>query len=220
MTSKDAVVAASSRGRFLTAVLIIVMLEEATSCVREQLQKSYGYDAALREVIVDVGQCVANKEDLELDNVTQTELLGCATKCVPTQYALKGYANRTGPFRSEVVSACALSAAHCGSCKRISQNTTFFPGSPYAQTIDRGACDGECDETGGSCVPVTHKFLSFEDPNGAVLVRKVEKCGCMDSKCYREDYFVSYWEEVMAENGTEGTPVVASVREKASSTRR
>lgn len=55
---------------------------------------------------------------------------------------------------------------------------------------------------------------------GAVLVRKVEKCGCMDSKCYREDYFVSYWEEVMAENGTEGTPVVASVREKASSTRR
>lgn len=157
---------------------------------------------------MDVGQCVANKEvktllykrqtqialcytvlcacmqDLELDNVTQTELLGCATKCVPTQYALKGYANRTGPFRSEVVSACALSAAHCGSCERISQNTTLFPGSPYAQTIDRGACDGECDgmqyktvnlytnpapthsETGGSCVPVTHKFLSFEDPNG------------------------------------------------------
>ena len=42
----------------------------------------------------------------------------------------------------------------------------------------------------------------------------------MDSKCYREDYFVSYWEEITAENGTEGTPVVASVREKASSTRR
>ena len=92
--------------------------------------------------------CAVCMQDLELDNVTQTELLGttfCATKCVPTQYALKGYANRTGPFRSEVVSACALSAAHCGSCERISQNTTLFPGSPYAQTIDRGACDGKCD---------------------------------------------------------------------------
>lgn len=116
-------------------------------------------------------------QDLELDNITrQTELLNstlCAPKCVPNQYALKDYANRTGPFRVDVVSACAPSTAHCGSCKRIRQDTVLLPGSPYEKTIDQGTCGGKCDGTSKSvyvtCMPNLHSLCVQKQARAANL---------------------------------------------------
>lgn len=209
MACKEAAIATRS----IAVLIIVATLRAATSCIREQLQINQGFDAALRQVLVDVGQCLDVGEDSGSRNITHgmPNSALCEPKCVPSEYELQLYANRSGPFSSEVVAKCALSTSHCYGCERVSQNVTLFPGSPYEETFDRGKCVGKCEDSGESCVAVTNKFLSFENPNGATSVTKIERCGCADSKCYREDYFVSYWEEVAADAGK---PAVVSLREK------
>ena len=46
-------------------------------------------------------------------------------------------------------------------------------------------------------------YIGLCSVTGAFIVNTIEQCGCMDSRCYRKDEFLSYWEEAPAENGTE-----------------
>ena len=126
-------------------------------------------------------------QDLESFNYTLAPPALCPPECVPSQYALKEYINRTGPFMSEVISTCAMSTTQCSRCERRSQNMTIFPGSPYERTVDRGICNGRCEgilivhyaklgefplthaETGESCVAVKSRTLSLENSNGYYL---------------------------------------------------
>jgi len=40
---------------------------------------------------------------------------------------------------------------------------------------------------------------------GHHLVETIEKCSCMDTKCYRVDYFQSYWKQNTAEGNNTTT---------------
>lgn len=40
---------------------------------------------------------------------------------------------------------------------------------------------------------------------GDHLVETIEKCSCMDTNCYRVDYFQSYWRQITAEGNNTTT---------------
>lgn len=43
---------------------------------------------------------------------------------------------------------------------------------------------------------------------GVIALEQTVECGCRDNKCYREDYYESYWEVV---NSSEGAVVKEKV---------
>eukprot|EP00731_Ephydatia_muelleri_P025794 Em0017g877a len=128
----------------------------------------------------------------------------CDQACVPGEYVLKPYSNRTGAFMASIVTSCRTYNPECGACRLTPLWVTAFPGSSFKSAVNVGACEGTCPETANACIAKNTKTVAVSGPNGVITVEQTLECGCEDKKCHREDYYESYWEVVegIDRNGT------------------
>ncbi|KAL5479249.1 hypothetical protein EMCRGX_G022746 [Ephydatia muelleri] len=201
---------------FIVAVLAWSALANTrrcrNACTRSGMVLNYGFDVKLRPLTIDLGMCIAAEpltdcgygvpdgdEYPEFSNDSS-----CDQACVPGEYVLKPYSNRTGAFMASIVTSCRTYNPECGACRLTPLWVTAFPGSSFKSAVNVGACEGTCPETANACIAKNTKTVAVSGPNGVITVEQTLECGCEDKKCHREDYYESYWEVVegIDRNGT------------------